>query len=172
MAHAAWCRRRASNPCRRTSPLRVFPAGRGGITGAFGNALSASWLMDLTTAQAIISEKSTVLFCRCYAPKCALARHSSGKGEWGVWRDSSGSRFRRVPANHVMRRGESCQQLCRSLVFLGLSDLPSLSKAGIRRSRELTALVRVHRAEDLGRRTRPRLNRRNGTARINRLESC
>ncbi len=128
--HAARCRRRASNACRRASRVPVRPAGRGAITGACGNALSASWLMDLTTAQAIISEKSIVLFCRLLRTEmrpCPGVLRAGVSG--GFWRDSSGSRFRRVPANHGMRRGESCQQLCRSLVFLGLSDLPSQGKA-------------------------------------------
>ncbi|MHC6222439.1 hypothetical protein [Arthrobacter sp. MMS24-S77] len=43
------------------------------MTGAFGNALSASWLMELMTAQAIMSEKSMVLFYRLlhrHAPFC------------------------------------------------------------------------------------------------------
>lgn len=93
MAHAAWCRRRASNARRRTSRLRVRPAGRGAMTGAFGNALSASWLMELMTAQAIMSEKSMVLFCRF-----VLVRTETGPGILreavsGFRSDSSGNRF-------------------------------------------------------------------------------
>jgi hypothetical protein len=129
MAHAARCRRLASKAWRRTSRLRVRPAGRGAITGAFGNALSASLLMVFRNAQAIISEKSIVLFlsfiAHLRAPFCPGIFRAGARG----WSDSSVNPFRRVSANDAMRLRARCQQLWRSLVFLGLSDLPSLWKA-------------------------------------------
>ncbi len=62
IAHAASCRRLASRRWKRASLLRARPACRGGTTGASGRALRLSSFMRWTTAHAIISELSMVLF--------------------------------------------------------------------------------------------------------------
>jgi hypothetical protein len=62
MPHAARCKTLASRPRARASLGRLRPLLCGATTGAFGNALRPSCVIVLMTAQAIMSEKSIILF--------------------------------------------------------------------------------------------------------------